>query len=91
MGLAVDRQPAERAPVALGDAAGRDGGLDAGREVEQAERVGDGGTGAPDAGGDPVRGEAELVAIRGDEGSFRLPSFKDINAALESTVGRGGC
>ncbi len=61
MGLAIGCQAAERAPVALREAAVADRGLDVRVEVQQAERVRDGRAGLADALGDPLLRQAELV------------------------------
>ena len=54
-------ETAERPAVALGQPAVGDRGLDAGREVEQPQRVGDRRAGAPDARRDLVLAEPELL------------------------------
>ena len=58
VGLAVEGEPAERPPVALGEAPVADGRLDVGVEVEQAKRVGDGRARLADAVGDAAPGSA---------------------------------
>ena len=59
--LQLGRESAERPPVALGESAVGDRRLDAGRQVEQPERVGDRRSGAADAVRDGFLAEPELV------------------------------
>src|SRR6185436_5140022 len=59
--LELLRETAECPPVALRQATVGDGGLDAGSEIEQAERVGDRRPGTTDARGEVVLAESELV------------------------------
>ena len=61
MDLAIDRQATERAPVALGQPAVRDRGLDVGVEIEEAEGVRDRRPRLADALRDVLLGEPELL------------------------------